>query len=143
MRPPAVAAATRPADASSADRGGVRPAALLAASKSAAPDPRGVSAANAVLRARVWLSRAVEPGSAALYRYIAEVGPVEAVRQIRAGAVPPGVSQAAAGRRHLDQVDADLARAERHGLRVLIPEDEEWPEYALLRMEAATARGLP
>lgn len=101
------------------------------------------SAATAVLRARVWLSRAVEPGSAAVYLYVARVGPVEAVRRIRADIAPAAVSQAAAGRRHQDEVDADLARAAHHGLRILLPEDDEWPEFALLRMEAATARGVP
>jgi DNA processing protein len=91
----------------------------------------------------VWLSRAVEPGSAAVYRYVARVGPVEAVRQIRAGKAPAAVHRAAAGRRDQDAVDADLATAARHGLRILLPEDEEWPEFTLLRMEAATARGVP
>src|SRR6266511_4270632 len=115
-------------------------------SLSPARHPAGAAAAAAaaaVMRARVWLSRAVEPGCAAVYRYVAGLGPVEAVRQIRAGTAPSAVSDATAGRRNEDRVDADLLRASRNGLRILLPEDEEWPGFALLRMEAATARGVP
>ncbi len=115
-------------------------------SLSPARHPAGAAAAAAaaaVMRARVWLSRAVEPGCAAVYRYVAGLGPVEAVRQIRAGTAPSAVSDATAGRRNEDRVDADLLRASRNGLRILFPEDEEWPGFALLRMEAATARGVP
>jgi DNA processing protein len=97
---------------------------------------------EAVLRARVWLSRAVEPGSAVVYRYLAEVGPVEAVRQIRGGTAPAAVCDAAAGGRGLDAVDADLAGAARHGLRMLLPEDEQWPGVVFSRMETVTARGV-
>jgi DNA processing protein len=97
---------------------------------------------DAVRQARVWLSRAAEPGSAALYRYVAGVGPVEAVRRLRAGTAPTSVAGATAARRGEDRVAADLAAAARHGLRVLVPEDDEWPEFALLRMDVATARGV-
>jgi DNA processing protein len=100
----------------------------------------GMRALELVRRARVWLSRAVEPGSGAVYRYVADLGPIEAVRRIRAGTAPPDVDRAVAGRREIDQAETDLATAERHGIRVLIPEDDDWPSYVLLRMEAATAR---
>jgi DNA processing protein len=52
------------------------------------------------------------------------------------------VDRIAAARRDIDQVDADLAKAADCGLRVVVPEDEEWPAYPLLRMESATARGV-
>jgi DNA processing protein len=100
-------------------------------------------AADAVVRARVWLSRGVEPGSGAVYRYVERAGPVAAVRQIRAGTAPAELEQATAARRHHDHVAEDLARAARSGLRVLVPEDDEWPAYVLLRMHTATARGVP
>src|SRR5262249_6034613 len=100
------------------------------------------AAAAAVLRARVWLSRTVEPGSAAVYSYVDRVGPVEAARRIRAGTAPAEVNGLAAARREQDQVDADLATAAQHGIRLLAPEDDEWPDFALLRMHTATARGV-
>jgi DNA processing protein len=147
MTPPEWSAATtgagRPADAV-ADRP-VAGAGPVTADIPA--EPTGGAAVrcrtDAVLRARVWLSRVVEPGSAAVYRYVQQLGPVEAVRRIRTGAVPAAISLATGARRHLDQVDADLDLAERHSLRVLLPEDEGWPHFALLPMEAATARGVP
>lgn len=109
----------------------------------ASADSGAARAMERVRRARVWLSRAVEPGSGAVYRFVADLGPVEAVRRIRAGIAPAEVDRAAAGRRHVDEVDADLANAERGGIRLLVPEDDEWPAYALLRMESATGRGVP
>jgi DNA processing protein len=104
---------------------------------------RGVRATDSVRRARVWLSRAVEPGSSVVYRYVASLGPVEAVRRIRAGTAPTEVDRAAAGRRQIDAIDEDLANADRCGIRLLVPEDDEWPSYALLRMDSAVARGVP
>jgi DNA processing protein len=96
-----------------------------------------------VRRARVWLARAAEPGSAAVVCYVARYGPVEAVRRIRSGQAPPAVTSCAAGRIADDLVDADLAVAVRGGIRPLIPEDPDWPAAAFLPMEAATARGVP
>lgn len=107
------------------------------------PTARGQNAREAVRRARVWLSRAVEPGSAVVYRFVGDVGPIEAVRRIRAGTAPPDVDRAAAGRRETNQIDDDLATATRCGVRALVPEDDEWPAYALLRMESATGSGVP
>src|SRR5262249_52729374 len=105
-------------------------------------EPVRDAAAAAVLRARVWLSRTVEPGSAVVYSYVGRVGPVEAARPIRAGTAPAEVAVLAAARRDQDLVDADLATAARYGIRILIPEDDEWPAFPLLRMETATARGV-
>ena len=115
---------------------GAQPAAELEA------EPVRDAAAAAVLRARVWLSRTVEPGSAVVYSYVGRVGPVEAARRIRAGTAPAEVAVLAAARRDQDLVDADLATAARYGIRILIPEDDEWPAFPLLRMETATARGV-
>src|ERR1700712_4508335 len=36
-------------------------------------------------RARAWLSRATEPGTVDFWRYVDEVGPVDAVRRLRSG----------------------------------------------------------
>ena len=48
--------------------------------------------AAAVRRARAWLSRVVEPGTIDFWRYIDDVGPLDAVRRLRAGSAPGGSS---------------------------------------------------
>jgi len=103
----------------------------------------GQEALDPVRRARAWLSRAVEPGSAELYRYVARLGPVEAVRRIRAGQAPASVTALAAGRRDEDQVERDLALARQAGIRLVVPEDPEWPSWVLLAMEGTVTRGVP
>src|SRR5260370_20098157 len=52
----------------------------------------------AVRLARAWLSRTFEPGSGAVYRYVAAHGAVEAVGLIRAGQAPARGAAAAAAR---------------------------------------------
>jgi DNA processing protein len=106
--------------------------------------PVGTDAeAEATRRARVWLSRAVEPGMQVVHAFVAEHGPVEAVRRIRSGAAPPGVLDRVGARAAEDNVDADLAEAERCGIRFVTPEDDEWPTVPLLALELAGARGVP
>ncbi len=92
-------------------------------------------------RARAWLSRTVEPGSAALHALLAECGAVAAVQRIRAGEVGPDVLRVAEARRAEDRVDRDLARAAAGRIRLVIPGDEEWPAAALHPLEVATALG--
>jgi DNA processing protein len=48
----------------------------------------GSPASPGLRRARAWLSRAVEPGTIDFWRYVDDVGPVEAVRRIRSGRAP-------------------------------------------------------
>jgi DNA processing protein len=96
-----------------------------------------------VRRARAWLSRAVEPGSLAVHRLLAACGPVEAVRRIRSGEVPEAVGRLAAARRAEDRSLADLAHADRLGIRLITPEDDEWPDEALHAMEVASSRSVP
>jgi DNA processing protein len=91
-------------------------------------------------RARVWLSRAVEPGSPAVHRFLAGVGPVAAVEAIRAGTAPPETAKLVRASGGTDQVDADLGMAARRGIRVVTPEDDEWPHEASARMAMATER---
>ena len=109
----------------------------------AAPGPGGLDEAMeeaaggagdplaAVRRARAWLSRAAEPGSVDLWRLVEDVGPVEAVRRLRAGTAGDRVGSLVGGRRDRDQTLADLRRAERCGARFVVPEDDEWPAMAL------------
>jgi DNA processing protein len=98
---------------------------------------------EAVRRARVWLSRAVEPGSVVVHRFLAEVGPVAAVAAIRAGRAPGEVGRLAVARVAEDRVEADLGLAAARGIRLVMPEDDEWPDEALGPMELAAAHGKP
>ncbi len=99
------------------------------------PDPEEVRAA------RAWLSRAVEPGEADMHRFLCEHGPVEARRLLQAGVGPGDVARQAAARRAEGGADEDLVVAARLGLRLVTPEDDEWPEAQLHAMEVAVARG--
>jgi hypothetical protein len=53
--------------------------------------------ADPVRRARAWLSRAVKPASLPLHRFLAEVGPVDAVAAIQRGRAPAEVAALVAG----------------------------------------------
>jgi DNA processing protein len=81
--------------------------------------------------ARVALACLAEPGSTEIYTMVAERGPVATLAALIAGTAPAPV--AGAVRARLAEVDARdvaeaaLARTERLGARVVIPEDEEWP----------------
>ena len=96
-------------------------------------------ATPAVRRARAWLSRALEPGSVAAWRFVERVGAVAAVRQIRCGEAPPGVLRLIGVRAAQDESVADLRAAERCGGRLVVPEDEEWPAYPLHSLVLAVA----
>jgi DNA processing protein len=81
--------------------------------------------------ARAWLSRAAEPGSVGMWRFIDDVGPVEAAAALRAGTAPAPVQALAGARAEQDSSEDDLLRAERCGGRLVVPEDDEWPTMAL------------
>ena len=92
-----------------------------------------------VRRARAWLSRAVEPGSVALWRFVEEAGPVTAATALRSGVAPSRV-QALVGSRAAEDVSvADLQRVERLGGRLVCPEDPEWPALPLHSLTLAVA----
>jgi DNA processing protein len=91
----------------------------------------GVVVHPALRRARAWLSRAVEPGTVDFWRYVDDLGPVEAVRRLRGGAAPERIRSIVGVRANQDESLADLARAERCGARLVIPEDDEWPALPL------------
>ena len=93
--------------------------------------------------ARAWLTRAVEPGRGAVFDLVSEVGPVEAVRLLRAGEGPGTVTALAEARRRQDRAAADLAEAHRLGARLVTPEDREWPDEALRAMQIAYDRERP
>jgi DNA processing protein len=88
-------------------------------------------AAPEVRLARAWLSRAAEPGSVDLWRFVQRVGPVDAQAALRSGGAPPGVQALVGGRLEEDLSAEDLFRAERCGGRLVVPEDDEWPAQSL------------
>jgi DNA processing protein len=96
-----------------------------------------------VRQARAWFSRTVEPGSLDVHRLLAQVGPVQAMDLIRAGSAPAAVQRMAAARRDDDRSLSDLTAADRLGVRLVTPEDEEWPDEAMWAMEIASGRGEP
>ncbi|SDB98449.1 DNA processing protein [Geodermatophilus telluris] len=92
-----------------------------------------------IRRARAWLTRAAEPGSVGLWRWVDAVGPVAAVRALRAGTAPDGARALVGARAAEDTSLADLRRAERCGARLVLPEDDEWPALPLHALALAVA----
>ncbi len=84
-----------------------------------------------VLAARVVLGWMVEPGNRELYHLVAECGPAEALARVVAGKAPGQLVAAAAARlrRHDPAKIAErlLERATRLGVRLVVPESDEWP----------------
>jgi DNA processing protein len=90
-------------------------------------------------RARAWLSRVAEPGTIDFFRFVDDVGPVDAVRRLRAGSAPDRIRGLAGPRAERDESLADLARAERCGARLVVPEDDEWPAVPLHALAVAVS----
>jgi DNA processing protein len=103
----------------------------------------GGPAVPGLRRARAWLSRAVEPGTVDLWRYVDDLGPVEAVRRLRDGRAPGTVRALIGARAEQDATLEDLRRAERCSARLVVPEDDEWPHLQLHALTlAVTAEPL-
>src|SRR5215472_10966248 len=93
--------------------------------------------------ARAALTYLAEPGDPALGALLAICEPAEVVAAIKAGALPgigPGCGDSAASRKALERAleswrvrlpglpdDAGLAAAGRNGIRLVCPQDPEWP----------------
>jgi DNA processing protein len=95
---------------------------------------------SAIRRARAWLTRACEPGTVDFWRFVDDVGPVEAVRRLRSGRAPERARALVGARAGQDKTLADLRRAEELGARLVIPEDDEWPALALHALTMAVAK---
>jgi DNA processing protein len=93
----------------------------------------------AIRRARAWLSRVCEPGTVDFWRYVDDVGPLEAVRRVRSGSAPERIRALVGARAAQDESLADLSRAERCGARLVVPEDPEWPALPLHALTVAVA----
>lgn len=94
-----------------------------------------MTAPDDVRLARAYLARAAEPPSAVLGAFVKKIGPVAAAHAVRTGDCPAAVAAATSARRHLDSEHADLEEAARLGARLIIPEDDEWPAWALLPLD--------
>ncbi len=104
-------------------------------------EPGSASGAAGLRRARAWLTRAAEPGSLPLWRFVEDAGPVAAVQALRRGAAPEAVRALVGVRAAEDASLADLRRAERCGARLVVPEDEEWPALPLHSLTLAAYAG--
>lgn len=93
-------------------------------------------------RARAYLSRVGEPADLALWALVERRGPVEAAAAVRRGEVGLATDSAVQARRERISVDDDLDSAQRHGIRLLIPEDPEWPHFGLAGLHRAAARAV-
>jgi len=100
--------------------------------------------------ARAGLMRVAEPPAPALAAFIAERGPLTAWDRICDGAVPTAVRRAIIartdGREATDLRDlaiADLLGAGNAGARLVIPEDEEWPDATMIAFAMANRPHLP
>jgi len=88
--------------------------------------------------ARAYLSRVAEPASLAVWAFVVRHGPVQAAARIRSGDVAGQVDAATSARRHSADPAADLEAADRHGIRLAVPESSEWPHFAFAALQAAT-----
>jgi DNA processing protein len=104
-------------------------------------DPGSPDGAAGLRRARAWLTRAAEPGSVALWRFVEDTGPAAAVRALRAGTAPESLRALVGARAEEDASLADLRRAQRCGARLVVPEDDEWPALALHPLAVAAHTG--
>ena len=91
-----------------------------------------------VVRARLFLSRAVEPPAPAVHHFVAVHGPVDAVARIRHGAAPAAVLSEIL--RPEPQIEDDLRALDNGAARLLVPEDDEWPPG---RLSALSGHGIP
>jgi DNA processing protein len=97
----------------------------------------GVS--DEVLLARALLSRVVEPGSVPAWLLVETEGPLDAVRAIRTGAWRTERFGAEAARLTTADAEADLDVAQRHGIRLVVPESDEWPHFAFAAFDRPAA----
>lgn len=86
------------------------------------------------------LAQLVEAGRRDLADLIERYGPVGALQELRSGAVGGRLGEAAERRVGSDtdrELERILAHSERLGARVVIPEDEEWPDQVTDLIRAA------
>ncbi|MFC0530214.1 DNA-processing protein DprA [Phytohabitans kaempferiae] len=94
---------------------------------------REVSVNERLRLARIALHWLIEPGNEAVHRMVNANGPLRALERLVEGDVPdPQLRGAAAARMSAgdphQMAETALVRAERLGARIVIPEDDEWPQ---------------
>ena len=92
--------------------------------------------------ARAWLTWAVEPGDLNLHRALAELGPVETAQRLRAGTTAGPLGGLVEPARNVDRAAEDLRTAAALGVRLVTPEDEEWPAGRAEAMQAGADGGV-
>lgn len=80
--------------------------------------------------ARAYLNRVAEPPAPALGALVEAAGPVRAARRVARGEVPEAVLSETGARRDDHRAEADLSAAAAVGARLVVPEDDEWPEWS-------------
>ena len=111
-----------------------------------APEGRRMTASDRERLARVALGTLGEPGDPRLVSLVAELGAVLVHDQLAAGYdAGDGVQDDIAARLVGADPARDLERAERAGIRFVVPGDDEWPTQVdqLLRTETLRDRGGP
>src|SRR5262249_38436724 len=114
-----------------------------AAERRGAPGPgdRARLVSDSERLARIALGRLTEPGDWRVANLVSELGAVRLFRLLRAERDPRGpLTQVATRLRGIDP-GADLERAERMGIRFVIPSDPEWPSRLDDLMGTATPDG--
>jgi DNA processing protein len=97
----------------------------------------GPPAEDCLLLAAAYLSRVAEPASVPLMIFVREVGYIAAAQAIRFGGAPEEVRRITEARRTSADPHADLEAAERNGIRLLTPDSQEWPHFALAALYAS------
>ena len=90
--------------------------------------------------AAAYLSRVAEPASVPLWMFVQHCGYPAAAAAVRAGDVPAEVAACTEARRAVADPEADLAAAERNGIRLLTPADADWPHFAFAALQATGQR---
>ncbi|MGW3469229.1 DNA-processing protein DprA [Saccharopolyspora sp. NPDC000995] len=103
----------------------------------------GEKARRELLAARAFLAAVAEPPAPALARFVAERGPCRAVGLIQREKAPPDVAAEVEARRWHVSGEQLLAGAESAGVRLVVPEDPEWPREAFDGLSGARSIDLP
>jgi DNA processing protein len=90
--------------------------------------------------AAAYLNRVAEPASVPLWMFVQQHGYLAAAAAVRAGQVPAEVASCTEARRTAADPYADLAAAQRNGIRLLTPADDDWPHFALAALQATGQR---
>ena len=109
-----------------------------------APAGRGPATADSAGEehqlAAAYLNRVAEPASVPLWMFVQRHGYQAAAAAVRAGDVPAEVASCTEARRAAADPEADLAAAERNGIRLLTPADADWPHFAFAALQATGQR---